>query len=248
MKQIIPIFLAFTLISTTSCSAKKQKQARDIQAVDIIAQLDKGKNIYLDSCIIWGDLDFTKLRNQNKIAPGLMQIFVNASVTFNNCVFIGKVKTFEANPNVNVMFERNLSFVNCDFRSDVDFTEIVVRGNAYFTGSVFRAKVSLQGAYFWHKKVFFNQVNFEGDALFQNTVFAGDVNFLHSVFSSSAMFQKARVGGMMFFGNVKFNDYVDFSYSRATESIFMYAEFKGRHDFSYSDINPNGLPDTIINK
>lgn len=242
MKKTLTGLLILSLFQIpTGCSVKKAGLSHEIQAADIIRQLDKGEHIFIDSCIIWGDLDFTSLRNRNKIAANLSQVFINQSITFNDCVFIGNVRAFDPTNGVCVEFMHNLSFTKCDFRSDVDFTEIVVGGNAFFTGSVFRGTAQMQGAYFRHKKVYFNEAAFEKEALFQNVIFAGDVNFMHTVFSAPAMFQKTHAGGLMFFGNVKFDKYVDFSYARAVESIFNYAQFNERYDFGYSQLNAEGL-------
>lgn len=245
MKRIYVNMLIIAMcvtLAVAGCSAKTPGQGnREIEATDIIAQLNKGKHVYVDSCIVWGDLDFTALRNRNPIAANLTQVFVRQSVTFNGCIFLGNVKAFDGATGICVDFGYNLSFTGCDFRSDVDFTEITVGGNVFFTGSVFHGKSNFQGACFRHKKAYFNETLFEGDALFQNAVFAGDMNFLHAVFTASAMFQKTRAGGLMFFGNTRFNGYADFTYARAAESIFKYAEFKERYDFAYSQLNAEGI-------
>ena len=245
------IYIIIVLIPFSSCSGStniKKKGSRDIQASEIITLLDKGKHIYLDSCIIMGDLDFTKLRDRNRIASNLTQVFVKQSITFNGCIFMGEVKGFDAQNGICLDFMHNLCFVGCDFRNDVDLTEIVVRGNVFFSNSVFRGKANFQGAYFWHKKVYFSSVNFEGDALFQNAIFMGDAYFLHAGFSSSAMFQKTTAMGLMFFGNTSFNGYADFTYARAFRSVFNYAEFHDRYDFGSSQINAEGLHENLLDK
>ena len=235
-------------LMATGCSAKNPKQsAREVKASYIIEQLNKGRHIYLDSCIVWGDLDFTMLSNRNRIAGNLTQVFVNQSITFNRCLFTGKVKAFDAAKGISAEFAHNLSFTYCDFRSEVDFTESIIQGNAFFTGSIFCSTVKLQGAHFRHKKVYFNETKFEDEAYFQNVVFAGDVNFLHTVFSASALFQKAVSGGLMFFGDVRFNGYADFSYARAVESIFKEAQFNDRFDFECAVLNSEGLDARIAN-
>ena len=245
----INIIIALVPLNACSASTNTKKQGvREMQAREIITQLDKGKHVFIDSCIIWGDLDFTKLRDRNRIASNLTQVFVNQSITFDGCVFMGKVKGFDSERGVCVEFMHNLSFTGCDFRSDVELTEITVNGNAFFTNSVFRGKANLQGAYFRHKKVYFNSAKFEGEALFQNVTFMGDAYFMHTSFSLSAMFQKANALGLMFFGNTSFGGYTDFSYSRAYKSIFNYVEFKDRYDFGSSQLNAEGLPENILNQ
>lgn len=241
MKQLFVILISM-LVSTACSPSGKQPE---IQAIDIISLLEKGEHVFLDSCIIWGDLDFTVLLNRNKIAANLIRVFVEQSVTFNGCLFTGKVKAFDAQSGVSVAFAHNVSFIGCDFREEVDFTESTVGGNVFFTGSTFRAQASWQGACFHHKKVYFSEAHFEDAALFQGAVFAGEVYFLHTVFGSTAMFQKMRVGGLLFLGNTRFEGYTDFTYARALESIFSYTQFKGRSDFGYSQLNAGKLPETI---
>jgi uncharacterized protein YjbI with pentapeptide repeats len=216
-----------------------KKDVREIKASAIIAQLNAGKHIYLTHCIVWGDLDFTTLRNRNRISNNLTQVFVDQSITFDDCIFINQVKAYDATAGVCVEFAHNLSFIGCDFRGEVDFTESIVGGHLFFTGSVFRGIAHFQGAHFRHKKTYFNETQFEDEALFQNAVFAGDASFMHAVFDSSALFQKVVAGGLMFFGNVRFNGYADFTYARAAESIFRYAQFNGRSDFSDSNLTPD---------
>ena len=243
------LILLLLVLQTAGCSAGMPAQSsREVQAKDLIALLDKGKHICLDSCVVWGDLDFTKFRNRNRISSNITQVFVNQSVTFIGCVFMGKVKAFDTSGSVCVEFGHNLSFTGCDFRQEADFTESTIGGNAFFTGSVFRKKLSLQGAHFRHKKAYFNEMQFEDEALFQNTVFAGDVNFMHTVFSASAMFQKTRIWGLLFMGNVRFKGYADFTYASAGESVFNYATFGERYDFGYSQLNAKGLPEIIRDK
>jgi uncharacterized protein YjbI with pentapeptide repeats len=236
MKRILIILIL--LPAVTGCSATAPKQGiGEVQASDIIEMLNGGKHVFIDSCIVWGDLDFTALNNRNRISAGLTQVFVEKSVTFNACVFLGKVKAFDASAGICVEFAHNLSFTGCDFRDDADFTETVVGGNVFFTRSTFRGRANLQGAYFRHKKTYFNGMKFEGEALFQNATFAGDANFMHTVFGATAMFQKIRVEGLLFFGNTQFDGYADFTYARAAESVFRYAKFNDRHDFGYSNLN-----------
>jgi uncharacterized protein YjbI with pentapeptide repeats len=240
--------LTFAL-TTGGCSAQNVRKniRRDIQAADVVACLERGEHIYYDSCTIWGELDFTALRNRNRIASHLTQVYVEPSVTFVGCVFTDRVKASDAAAGLSAVFGRNLSFTGCDFRSDVDFAEIDVSGNVFFTGAVFRGKVNMQGAYFRHRKAYFNEAKFEEDALFQNAVFTGDANFMHTTFGASAMFQKARIGGLAMFGAAQFDGYADFTYVHAAEAIFNHARFNTRRDFSYSNILnelriENGVP------
>ena len=253
MRAVFKIFLVSSVVAgVLVCSGnvstvKKPKQGiREIQAKSIMEQLNKGNHVYLDSCIVWGDVDFTSLNNRNRIATNLTQVFVNQSITCTNCVFIDKIKAFDGAKGVCVEFAHNLSFTGCDFRGGVDFTESIVHGNAFFTGSTFRVVTKMQGVHFRHKKTYFTETKFEDEALFQNAVFAGDANFLHAVFNGDAMFQKMIVGGLLFFGDARFDRYADFTYAYAFESIFRYAQFNGRFDFDYARLNTDSL--TVLNQ
>jgi hypothetical protein len=228
------LLLMFVISGCSAQTLQGNAGSREIQAEEILKRINTGKHIYVDSCIVWGDLDFTQIDNRNTIAPSMQQAYVEQSVTFIGCVFTGKVSAFDAATATRVVFAHNLSFVRCDFRDEVNFTESVVEGNLFLTGSIFRKKANWQAAYFKHKKAYFNETKFESEALFQNTVFAGDLSFMDAVFDSTAAFQKAAAAGLMMFANVKFNGYVDFSYASAGESVFNYAVFGQRNDFSYS--------------
>jgi hypothetical protein len=224
----------FMISGCSAQSAPDSAGIRDMQAEDIIRQINSGKHVFVDSCVIWGELDFTRIDNRYRIAPAVQQAYVSQSVTFIGCVFMDRVRAYDAATVTGTVFAHNLSFVTCDFRSEVDFTESIVEGKVFVTGSTFRKKANWQAAYFKHKKTYFSETKFEGEALFQNTVFAGDVNFMDAVFDSIAAFQKTKVAGLMMFGNTRFNGYADFSYAKAGESVFNYASFGQRYDFGYS--------------
>jgi hypothetical protein len=139
--------------TTVGCSAKMPDGGpHDVQTTDIIAQLNKGANIDVDSCVVRGDLDFTLIDGVSRIALSMRQAR-DSYIAFTDCVFIGKVTAFGKTLTGRTVFSRNLSFVRCDFRDEVDFTESVVEGNVFPTGSTFRKKASWQGAGFRHRKV-----------------------------------------------------------------------------------------------
>jgi len=232
------LIMALLIQAITGCSARIPTQNnREVKSYFIVDQLNKGRHIDLDSCIVWGDVDFTALRNRNRIAGHLTQVFVNQSITFNGCIFMGKVKAYDAIKGISASFAHNLTFTGCDFRDTVDFSESIINGHTFFTGSTFHHLAMWQGAHFRHKKIYFNETLFKDEACFQNAVFAGDVNFLHTEFSASALFQKVVAGGTMVFGDVQFNGYADFSYSRAIDTIFQYARFNDRLDFTHAELN-----------
>ncbi|MDR2586510.1 MAG: pentapeptide repeat-containing protein [Prevotellaceae bacterium] len=241
-RLIIKTMLVLLIQAVVVCLPKiAYSKVPEIQASSIIKQLNAGKHLCIEHSIIWGDLDFTKLNNRNKIAGNLTQVFISQSITFVDCIFLGNIRAYDAKAGISVEFMHNLSFTGCDFRGDVDFTESIVGGHTFFTRTVFRGDGRFQGTHFRHKKAYFNETRFEGEALFQNAVFAGDANFLHAVFESSAMFQKTVVGGLFFLGNAQFNGYADFTYARAVESIFRYAKFGNRYDFSDSNLNADQI-------
>jgi uncharacterized protein YjbI with pentapeptide repeats len=232
------LFIIIILISAVpwNCSGKGAGRTAEIQAADVLKRIDAGENICIDSCIVWGDMDFTALADCNSITPSLRQVYVRSSITFNRCFFMGKVKArSRLSPAVAVHFARNLTFTDCDFRGGTDFSDCIVEGNVFFSGSKFGREADWQGAHFKYRAVYFDKTVFEGDALFQNAVFAGGANFLDASFAGNAMFQKAAAGGLMMFGAAKFGGYADFSYVRAAESIFKYAQLK-RYDVSHSNI------------
>ncbi|MDR0560277.1 MAG: pentapeptide repeat-containing protein [Prevotellaceae bacterium] len=239
------LFILLFSIAATACGTEPQKNtAREVKASEIIAMVDRGENICLDSCIVYGDLDFTAVKKFSKIAPEIGQIYIDCSLTFIRCIFLGKISAYAYNPMVCTVFGRNLSFIDCDFRNETDFTECTVEGNAFFSGSVFRKKSLWQAAYFKYKVAYFTRTVFEDEAMFQNSVYAGDVHFVHARFEKSAMFQGAVAAGLMMFGAVYFGGYVDFSYARADESVFKYAEFKDRTDFANARIG-NGVNEAL---
>ena len=103
--------------------------------------IGRGEHLYLDSCIVWGDLDFTKLPNRNRISSNLTQVFVESSVTFHDCLFVGEVRAFDSEAGICVGFAPNPRFTQFDFREEADFTEAIVEGRVFFTGSLFHKRV-----------------------------------------------------------------------------------------------------------
>ena len=255
------VFLITLILFPISCNYlsdgtdnKSENMSKDVKASTIIASLDSGQNVYYEDKIIWDDLDFTELKNRNKISGKKNKVFVTGSVTFINCVFMNEVKAYNDSKGVYVTsFSRNLSFVGCDFQNSADFTESVVHEDLFVSGCTFRQNFNMRGMRSAHKKACFDNNVFEKEVDFKNSVF-GEVDFKHSEFNHSADFQNSVFGSIdfghsefkqfagfqkciarsMFFGNVKFDGYADFAYISVDNAVFNYSVFADKVDFSHS--------------
>lgn len=234
MYRLVSIIGLSLFVLACSSQKKYMGERKEYNSSNIIEMLNAGRHVYLDSCVIWGDLDFTTTKDKNRITDHITNVFIRSSLTFTNCVFMGKVSAYDEKTPAITTFSKNVSFVTCDFRDVVDFRESIIEGNAFFTGTVFREISRWQNTCFKHRTVYFNETNFEGDAFFQNAIFPGDANFMHARFNQSAIFQKVKTGGMFSAGNMTIGQYADFSYAKMESAIFNYSVFEGNADFSYT--------------
>ena len=133
------VLVACLLCVLGRCSSQESSlKGREVQASDVMEHIGRGEHLYLDSCIVWGDLDFTKLPNRNRISSNLTQVFVESSVTFHDCLFVGEVRAFDSEAGICVGVVHKLSFTHCGFREEADLTEVIVGGHVVFTGSIFQ--------------------------------------------------------------------------------------------------------------
>jgi hypothetical protein len=228
-KPILLIFsLTFLLLSCSQHLPAKGKE--EVKASTIIKMLDKAQNLNFNNKIISGDLDFSQVKTKVVLHYTLSQSVVNASVSFTNCKFTGKVI---CSGNVDgigyqTVFMQNLIFNSCEFVGLADFQSVIVHGNVSFAGSRFADVATFNGFYSQAKASYFGQIIVEKDFSMQDALFVGSCDFFKSQFKANLSFQSSRFDGLFNFNNVTCNSRSDFSKVRFNyNSTFNYTVFEG---------------------
>jgi hypothetical protein len=235
MKRFFLILISTVMLSG-SCSADKQEKTNNgIPASEIIKSLNKGKPVLLKDKIITGDLDFTTIKKQGIFSSSIQITGVEQSVTFLNCIFMGKVVTngMQSQRQVRVHFGSNLTFEACDFRADADFDNITVDGMINFTGAIFRERalfnnVTLNGRY-----NYFTAISSEKHFSMQESLVNGALDFFKAKTRGKLSFQSTEFRGIARFHNLDCDGKSEFSLTRfRDDALFTYANFTGHFNFS----------------
>ena len=234
MKAIF-FLLPALILGMTCCSTKPAElpSGPEVQASDIIRQLQGGAHVSLQGKKIIGDLDFTTIDNAYHEGMGVYRCEVPGSVTFIECQFTGEVRAFrkEEKSVRQVSFLRNLSFLDCRFEQPVDLRMMVVEGDSRWQKSVFQKEVQLTGATF-ERSANFKEADFIGPFQAQDVQFTGRADFMDAVWENTATFQAAQFHQEAQFGVARFLDYVEFNSVWAQRAfLFSYAQFHGRAFF-----------------
>lgn len=230
------MILMSVVMLSGSCSADKQEKTNNgIPASEIIKSLNKGKPVLLKDKIITGDLDFTTIKKQGIFSSSIQITSVEQSVTFLNCIFMGKVVTngMQSQRQVRVHFGSNLTFEACDFRADADFDNITVDGMINFTGAIFRERalfnnVTLNGRY-----NYFTAISSEKHFSMQESLVNGVLDFFKAKTRGKLSFQSTEFRGIARFHNLDCDGKSEFSLTRfRDDALFTYANFTGHFNFS----------------
>jgi hypothetical protein len=229
MKKILLITFQLFAVVLFSCSTHASGiEQTEIKASEIIDLIDKGKHVTLSNKTILDNLDFSQVQNKTAINSGVVQAIVDVSVTFSNCIFIGKVTSNGKynDANVQTVFRQNLVFNGCDFRDEVDFQSAIVQGVVSFNGSIFNEKTLFNSFYSWAKTTYFGAITAEKEFLMSDALFLGNVDFLKANFKNNAIFQDTRFDGSVLMGNTQFKAKADFSNAQLnSDLLFNYAVF-----------------------
>lgn len=211
----IPFLKLFLIVLASLVSGCKMDNTADkstINADKIIEIIKSGKNETFVNKTITGNLDFTQITNNSNLeSKGNFRTWIDASLTFINCTFKDSIIASRRRMfgkqmvNVFVTFNKNLSFVNCEFHREINFNETVFDGLTSFSACTFYKTAFFEGAFFRHKNNYFTDAVFRNQARFQRTAFIGDVDFLRSVFDGIVRFQNATFHQSAQFGAAQFN-------------------------------------------
>ena len=231
MKRIV--FCLFFFLLFISCHGETKKE---MYASEILKLINKGEPIQFYEKIILDDLDFSEAKDAHILSIFYIQKPIRSNIFFINCVFMGKVSatgTYEKMQTV-VLFEKNVTFFNCDFRGGANFDNMTVRGELSVAKSTFRSPTSFNQITVFGERNSFWEIVAESSFDMVNPHFHGDVNFMDATFQKYASFQGMKVNSPQF-NNVHFMKEVDFSNTIVHgNTFFNYVKFEGNALFSYS--------------
>jgi hypothetical protein len=226
--RLYNIFLAGMVILTCTCSSVSP------QKDNLESLIESGKDVYFKDVTFNQDIDFTKF-SKNLISEGVYQVRVVSSVTFENCIFKGKVTTYSRDKENTVTltsFQSNLSFIGCAFHDTTSFRASSVMGRADFTNTLFLKTVSFEECTFF-QNAYFRASAFHEELRFQNAVFMQKANFLNAEFDVTASFQQAYFHSEAQFSSTKFRGYADFGLITCQGNFFAnYGAFSNRAIFN----------------
>lgn len=194
----------------------------------------EGKDVFFKDVTFENDIDFTRFE-KNLISEGVYQVRISSSVTFQNCIFKGKVVTYSKdNDNIITLtsFQSNLSFIGCIFHEASSFRASSILGRTDFTNSLFLKAANFEECTFF-QNAYFRASAYHDELRFQNAVFMQKANFLNAEFDVTASFQHATFHSEAQFSSAKFRGYADFGLVSCHGDFFAnYAEFTDRAIFN----------------
>jgi len=225
----IYLFIITGIIMATCASSNGSQKKGSFE--DLIIS---GKDVFFKDMTFNEDIDFTQF-DKNLISEGVYQVRIVSSVTFQDCIFKGKVKAYSKNDDNTVTltsFQSNLSFIGCTFHDDASFRAASVMGRTDFTKASFLKTVSFEECTFF-QNAYFRASTYHEELRFQNAVFIQKANFLNAEFDVTASFQQATFHSEAQFSSAKFMGYADFGLISCHGNFFAnYAVFENRAIFN----------------
>ncbi|MDY0076984.1 MAG: hypothetical protein RBR87_06875 [Bacteroidales bacterium] len=223
------LFVYSLLIFISSCSAGNTDAERNsMNSSQLIKTIKKGKAILIKDMIITDDLDFTRVAKHEIFSSSLETASIDVSVTFLNCIFMGKVTAngVKSERQVRVHFGRNLSFEACDFRQEVNFDNIIVDGEVNFTGAIFNEQARFNNVHFKGKNNWFTAITSEKYFSMQEALIHGAFDFFKAIANAKLSFQSSDFGGVARFSDLECVGSCDFSLVRfRADALFTYSNF-----------------------
>lgn len=232
-----------------------QVQAQNsINASEVLALLDAGKEVSIENTTIQGDLNFTQLANKEKDTRerwGGNENYlahVRNTVSFRNCTFTGKVLGYyriegqrrrDKDQLFNVDFHEAVTFQNCKFNKEVNFKYTEFVQGASFAQSAFRQEALFKYTEF-AATTDFSDVTIGGASTFKYTEFPAGVTFANTTFGGNAIFKYTQFPAGVNFSSAKFQQKADFKYTEfSTPSNFDDTDFGRYVDFKYTTLDGN---------
>lgn len=213
--------LALLMSCCISCNQAKSEN-KMVKAKDIIKTINKGKSVLYMDCIIKDDLDLTQLSETEVDGNGTTIAHIGQTVSFVQCVFLGKVTTNSKGEKGNhqmTFFDKDVFFRNCDFRGTVDLSNSRIGGNLVMAQSKFReeadfSNLTVRGtAQLW-------ELLAEKDFSFAGVNIDGNLNMMDAHFEKGVNFQGIECSDLQA-GNLQCEDALDLSMITVNGNVLM---------------------------
>ncbi|MBN2345851.1 MAG: pentapeptide repeat-containing protein [Candidatus Aminicenantes bacterium] len=247
MKSIKILVIVALLLLPAWSFAKSQ-----VQASQIIAQIDQGKAVRYSDVEIVGTLDLTSIKDRqlDERHRGAKGLFHGSSLTywsharvpvvFSRCVFRGDVLAYvhddDENKTTNVVFHEETGFQECEFQGRAHFKYVKFKKATDFNKTTFRSEALFKYTTF-STDVRFADSRFQGDANFKYVDFPGSADYANADFRREANFKYAKFPTAAF-TKVVFQDEANFKYAKFRgTALFAQATFKGLANFKYAEFS-----------
>ncbi len=236
----------------------------EVNASEILAQIQNGSPVEYDHVKIIGDLDLTTLDLPIKhinMTPSIVSYVswsetskvITSPIRINNSTFDGLV-SFK-----HITFDEPIDLSGSNFTKDIDFSGANFRSNAFIIGANFIGANFAGNADFieanFGGQAYFNEANFRRNANFFGASFIGenfrsgisvfiganfseDANFNLANFSDNAYFSRASFSGIAYFNEANFCGMVYFDETSFSEDAnFDGAKFSGFINFEKANFS-----------
>lgn len=201
-KLLILIYMGLCFISCSKAQNEKEPAMKEYQAKDIIKLINKGKPVLFANAIIKGDLNFSDVDDVDMIAPTTFVAHISSSIYFQSCVFLGEVKGYGQktisgkNLPIKNRFERDVHFMDCDFRKNVDFSEAEFYASVSFDKTVFRGEALLNNILCIGEKNKWWEMEADSTFMMCGATFRGDLNMMDAKFKQEVSFQGLTINNL----------------------------------------------------
>lgn len=234
-------FLVFIFISMVGLA----DEYRDVQASEILKQIENGEDVYLENCRIVGELNLSKIKFETVPNPKYNELLesglseetlklhgidedlkiVEINITIHNSIFVSNLDFS------NILFKKSPSFVGVNFSSLVYFTNTNFSDTVDFSGATFGNSSNFSGTTFGDSTDF-GQSIFGDSTDFWHATFGNSSNFSGTTFGNSTSFILTTFGNFTYFAGAIFGNSVDFSGATFGNSAdFSSATFGNSADF-----------------
>ncbi len=126
---ILLLTLVFTLLATVVQANEYSEANKDVQAADVLNHLEKGDDVNLTNCHIFGELNVSKIKLETD--PSLHLSIIKSNIIIKNSIF-----------------ENKLDFSNVQLNNTISFNETIFYDSANFHSATFNNTTDFSGAKF----------------------------------------------------------------------------------------------------
>ena len=231
LKNVIVWILLLGIIVLLMSTSVQAKELTEVNAIDILKQIENGENIYLENVRIKGELNLSKIVLET--VPS-----ARSAGYIEDYGLEKELKIVESNIIIqDSFFEEDVDFSNTEFRKDIDFSRTTFLGEIDFKSANFSRYAD------------FGSANFAGYANFRSANFAGYADFRSADFAGYADFVSADFAGTANFGSADFAGYATFYSTEFNKVSFTWATFTNvslvESDFNRMKVEWSSLRDTL---